>query len=194
MNKIFFVFIVVIGYTTTMSSQSRLGVLVGTSNSALTNGFLRGVAVDKVFSYHLGGVYEHELTNTIAFRPKLVFSLQGDRKEGSGGSASLDNIDYKLSYLNIPINFKFFSKPYIIVGPQVGILLSTHKGMNDFGDVKSSIDYGVNFGLGYDFKNFFIEANAFQGMQPLLDVRGFTGINYDMTNTVLQLSLGYIFN
>ncbi|WP_248724529.1 outer membrane beta-barrel protein [Seonamhaeicola sp. ML3] len=192
MKNIFFVFVFAI--TMTLSSQNSLGFFAGASNSALTNGFLKEVYVDKTFGFHLGGVYEHELTKNISFRPKLVFSLQGDRKEGRGGAASPDDVDYKLSYLNIPLNFKFFSKPYIITGPQVGVLINTKKGTNDLGDVKSSLDYGVNFGIGYDFGNFFIEANAYQGIQPVLEVSGSKNNTHDVTNTVIQLSLGYFFN
>lgn len=173
-------------------SQNKFGVFAGISNSALTNGFLEGVALDKVFSPHIGGVYNYGFNETISFRPQLVLSLQGDRKEGAGGSyVFFDNtIDYKLTYLNVPLSFKFFSKPYILAGPQFGLLINTKKGAVDFGDIKNKLDYGLNCGIGYEFSNFFIEAKMYQAISSILEIEGFRGAKDKITNTVLQLSLG----
>jgi len=180
-------------------SQSNFGVIAGINNSSLSDGFLNKMAIDKAFSFHLGGIYQHSFNDDIAFRPKLVLSFQGDRKEGSGGSGSVlgSSIDYKLTYINMPLNFKLFSKPYIIAGPQIGYLLSTKKGNTDFGNIDDKFDYGLNFGFGYDFNKFFIEFNMYQGLAKLIEFESSSN-NYiyygsGVTNTVMQLSLGYYF-
>ena len=181
------------------SSQNNFGILVGLNNSSLSDGFLNKLSIDKAFGFHLGGVYQYKLNETIAFRPKLMISLQGDRKKGSGGSGSImgSSIDYKLTYINVPLNFKFFSKPYIIAGPQVGYLIGTKKGDADFGSIENKFDYGLDIGLGYDFNKFFIEFSLYQGITKLIEFESSpNAYNYyssGITNTVLQLSLGYIF-
>ena len=120
----------------------------------------------------------------IAFRPKLTYSQQGDREKSDYTSIDVRSVDYKLSYLNIPLNFKFFNKPYLLVGPQIGFLLSTEKQSQDFGDVKSGFDYGANFGVGYDFKEIFVEFNIYQGMSTLIETerrrssRAFRGMRF----------------
>ncbi|TQD39044.1 porin family protein [Haloflavibacter putidus] len=180
----------------TMLSQNRFGVFAGANNSTLSDGFLEKIGVENALGFHLGGLYELELSEKITLRPKLMLSLQGDREETSGNYIDASSIDYKLTYINIPLNVKFFSKPYIIAGPQIGILASTKKAERDFGEVKSNLDYGVNLGVGYDFKNIFIELNMYQGLETLIHIESSLGqsVEVDATNTVLQLSLGYYFN
>ncbi len=177
-------------------SQNRIGVFAGASNSTLSDGFLEKIGVESALGFHLGGLYEMELNEKIAFRPKLTLSFQGDREETNKTYIDASSIDYKLTYLNIPLNVKFFSKPYIIAGPQVGFLLDTKKGDINFGDLESSIDYGLNLGVGYDFKNIFIELNMYQGLQTLVHIESSSveSVEVDATNSVLQLSLGYYFN
>jgi Outer membrane protein beta-barrel domain len=167
-------------------SQNEFAVIGGISNSFLSEGILEKVPVEDKFGVFIGGVYEHMLTEKVSFRPKLIFSLQGDREKG--GSFSTSAIDYKLTYLNIPLNFKFFSKPYLLIGPQIGFLLDTKKGDFDFGEPKT-FDFGFDFGIGIDIKDFFIEFNAYQGISNVIEIN-----DLKATNTVLQLGFGYMFN
>lgn len=181
----------------TVISQNRLGVFGGISNSVITDGFMEKVNVHAdVFGLHVGILYELKMSEKIVFRPKIVYSQQGDRKKTTSNFIDNDDIDYKLDYLNIPLNFKFFQKPYIIAGPQVGYLLSTDKMSTDFGDVKNKLDVGFNLGVGYDFNKFFIELNLFQGLSTLVEIEKVTAqsIAIDGKNAVLQISIGYYFN
>ncbi|MFD0836703.1 porin family protein [Mariniflexile aquimaris] len=173
-----------------VSSQDKIGVFAGINGSSLSNGFLKsGYLGSNSFSFHIGGLYEFRFTEKIAFRPKLLFSQQGDREDFD------DNIKYETSYLNIPLNFKFFNKPYLLFGPQVGFLIDTKKKEIDFGDLKS-LDYGLNLGVGIDIKRIFIELNLYQGFNELIAVEykqtnPFRDIDINATNTVIQLSIGY---
>jgi hypothetical protein len=177
-------------------SQNRFGVFGGVNNSVISDGFFKKTYVENGFGLHLGVLYEYGLSEKIVFRPKIVYSQQGDRKKTSNSFIDSDDIDYKLDYINIPLNFKFFQKPYIIAGPQIGYLLSTDKQSADYGDVKSKVDYGLNLGVGYDINNFFIELNLYQGMNTLVEIEEvFTqSVAVDGKNTVLQLSFGYYFD
>jgi len=179
--------------TLTIYSQNNFGVFAGVSNTTLTDGFFRQVNIEKAFTFHVGGLYEHTFNKTISFRPKLVLSLQGDIEKTKDSPFFTGQIDYKLTYLNVPLDFKFFSKPYIIIGPQIGLLLFTNKSERDYGDLDSNFDYGLNFGVGYEFKNIFIEANAYQGINTILSLDSPSNSKLSITNTVLQLSLGYNF-
>lgn len=115
-----------------------------------------------------------------------MFSKQGDLE-------NLANIHYETSYLNIPLIFNFFNKPYIIFGPQIGLLLSTEKRDEDYGDLET-LDYGLNLGVGIDIKQFFIELNLYQGFNELLYVNYGKNSDRSITNTVAQFSLGYKFD
>ncbi len=167
-------------------SQNKFGVFAGVNAATLSDGLLESVYIgSNSFSFHIGGVYELELKEKIAFRPKLIYSQQGDRED-------LDNhIRYELTYLNIPLNIKFFKSPYLLFGPQVGILINTKKQEFDLGDFPT-LDYGLNIGGGVDIKDFFVELNAYQGLRTLVEVE-FPNKSIDATNTVIQLSLGYHF-
>ena len=39
----------------------------------------------------------------IDFRPKITYSQQGDREKSDNGTIDVRSVDYKLSYLNIPL-------------------------------------------------------------------------------------------
>lgn len=182
-------------------SQNKFGVLGGVNASSVSDGFL-GKVSDFGFSFHLGAVYELRLKDKITFRPKLIYSQQGDRIKAektfyneNWGYFSNDGLDYELSYLNVPLNIKFFDKTYLLIGPQVGFLLSTKKLDLEFGDIDKTVDFGINLGLGHRFKDFFIELNLYQGMTTLLKYEGVYGFSqgFDATNSVAQLSFGYYF-
>lgn len=103
--------------------SKQLWSIAGISNTTLTDGFLRQVNIEKAFTFHIGGLYEHKFNKAISFRPKLVLSFQGDIEKTKDSPFFIGHIDYKLTYLNAPLDFKFFSKPYIIVGPQILIMV-----------------------------------------------------------------------
>ena len=190
------IFIAILSFSISTFAQNKFGVFAGISNSTISDGFLEKFYLGGEIAFHIGGLYEFELTEKIDFRPKIVYSQQGDREKNNYGSIDVRSVDYKLSYLNIPLNFKFFNKPYLLIGPQIGFLISTEKQSEDFGEVKSGFDYGANFGIGCDFKNIFVELNLYQGINTLIKTEHVNGFitSFNGTNTVIQLSLGYYFH
>lgn len=169
-------------------SQNKIGVLAGINASSFSDGFLKSSDFgSNSYSFHLGAVYELEITENTSFRPKLLFSKQGNKEIPFGG------INYETSYINIPFDFKFFNKPYILVGPQIGFLVNTEKREFDYGDLKD-LDYGLNLGIGYNLKDFFIEFNIYQGLNKLIEVQIDQVIDLKATNTVIQFSFGYNFD
>lgn len=167
-------------------AQHKFGAVGGIHATTFSQGFLKSFGFhSNSFTFHLGGVYENQITDHIAFRPKLLYSQQGDLEDFD------DKIQYETAYINVPVNFKFFSRPYLLAGPQFGFLIDTQKNAGDFGDLEK-LDYGANLGIGYDISDFFIELVAYQGLNNLIEVN-FHGRTYHLTNTTIGISLGYFF-
>jgi len=186
MKNIFIITLFV--FTSTISlSQNKIGVFAGINGSTISDGIMKSTGMhSNSFSFHIGGLYEIELSEKISFRPKIIVSQQGDREDFD------DNMKYEFTYLNLPLNFKFFKKTYILAGPQFGILLNTKKNEFDYGDI-DSLDYGVNLGIGRNINDFFIEFNMYQGIKTLIEVTTIDRTNLSATNTIIQLSLGFNF-
>lgn len=167
-------------------SQGKIGIVAGINATTFSDGILESFGIhSNSFSFHFGGVYELELSDKISFRPKILYSQQGDRENFD------ESLRYKTSSLNFPLNFKFYNKPYITIGPQIGFLMDTNKRFQDYGDLKS-FDYGMNLGVGYDINDLFVELNVYQGFNELIEV-GFEHTSIKATNTIVQLSIGYYF-
>lgn len=194
-----FAILTFLGIAKINAQDLKIGALGGANLASLSDGAFKKVNVQSAgLAFHLGGILEYNLANKIAVRSKLILSQQGDLDTKDVNSATVGSSDfnYKLTYVNIPLQVKFFSKPYIVVGPQVGFLVATTKGENDFGDVDSSFDYGLNAGIGYDFNQFFVEAGFYQGLQTVITLPNGaipTGGTDDLSNTVFRLSIGYFF-
>jgi len=167
-------------------SQKKMGVFIGLNNSSISEGVLDQVDITDKFGFHLGGFYEFDITEKIKFRPKIVYSQQGNR---DGGSSSIEHIDYKSSYFNIPLNFKFFETTYILVGPQIGFLISEER-YSPFIEGEA-FDMGLNIGFGQKIKDLFLELNLYQGFTKAIDKPNYNGSLKKGTNTLIQFSIGY---
>ena len=163
-----------------------MGAFIGINNSSISDGILKQVNINDKMAIHLGAFYEFNLSEKIKFRPKVIFSQQGNRDDEIYGSRERF---HKSSYLNFPLNFKFFEKTYILAGPQFGLLLNEEIFYPD--REGEFFDFGINFGFGQKIKGFFLEINFYQGLTKFKDK-----VNYDDfigkgTNTLIQFSIGY---
>lgn|SRR5690606_6596971 len=146
-------------------------------------------------SFHLGLVGEIPLSERLYFGPEVLYSSQGTKE---GGVES-----FKLDYIQIPLMARYYLTEgfNIEVGPQIGFLINSEVesnvvGMNvDLKDYLSSIDYGVNFGLGLKWKNgLFLQGRYNLGLANIFDdLKIGSNDDFKMTNRVIQFSLGYIF-
>ncbi|MEZ0129910.1 porin family protein [Flavobacterium sp. LBUM151] len=121
----------------------------------------------------------------------------------SGGFYTGD-ITFKLSYINVPVMFKYYvaEKFNIEAGPQIGFLTSAKtttkldgfSGEHDM-DVKDmfeSIDFGLNLGAGYNFtEHFSVGARYNLGLSNIAKTE--SGDNTKLHNSVFSLSVGYKF-
>lgn len=209
MKKIIFVGITVLTFGVSSAQEVNFGVKGGLNVSTLTGDVEE---VDAKIGFHVGGFAEIKLSDKFAFQPELLFSTQGAKSEYSesdGTDSYSEKFTLNLNYLNVPLMAKYFAtdKLFIEAGPQIGLLLSaktdyeyteTFQGVTfsesiDGVDVKDdfkSIDFGLNFGLGYEFtENIFAGARYNLGLSNIGEDTGDDKIN----NGVIQVSLGYKF-
>ncbi len=159
--------------------------------------FTQGMAEDFngfTVTPHFGAFYEQKLTNKIHFRPTILYVQQGNNQMpvGYNSTYQLGYQNYRLNYLQIPLNFKFWNKTYALFGPQVGFLISSKSNGYNTDKPKSSVDYGINAAFGQRIKNFYIELGAYRGMKPVLE-NNFYGKKIDLNNAYGRLSLGWYF-
>lgn len=169
--------------------------------------------IDGRTSFHLGITAEFEMSDTFSIQSELLYSAQGateDAGETIGTTVYNDDYKFKLNYLQIPVMAKFYVSEDLSleVGPQIGFLLSADVENDystidngtvldsgsteiDYKDFMKSVDFGLNFGLGYKLDsglNFGLRYNL--GLNDVYDV---DGSNVEIKNRVLQLSVGYNF-
>ncbi|QGK77039.1 porin family protein [Flavobacterium sp. SLB02] len=202
MKKVLLSAVAVMAFMSVSAQETRFGVKAGANLSTFTGD------VDDAKSlvgFHVGGFAEIKLTDKFAIQPEILFSTQGSKQEGSDLFGSYEN-KVNVSYLNIPVMAKYYvaEKFSLEAGPQIGFLLSAkskyeetvdgEKYSEDI-DVKDgfeSIDFGVNFGAGYDFTE-----NLSVGLRYNLGLSNINkneeGDNAKVKNSVFSLSVGYKF-
>ena len=188
------IFIIVL-ITTVSSSQNKFGIFTGINYSYFTDGFAGQIGGEDSIGLQIGAFYDISLNDKISFRPKIIFSQQGDRiktEYKNYGSLDLTQIDYKLNYLNIPLDFKFWNKIYVIAGPQIGFLRSEKYQGVYLGKVKSNVELGLNLGTGFKINKVFVEFGIYQGLGTVLDYQyEATRKTVDVRNGLGKFTLGY---
>jgi hypothetical protein len=187
----------------TCFGQYKLGAFTGLNYSYFTDGTGGQILAEESFGFQLGIVYEKEITPKVHFRPKLMLSQQGDRTKTTStinfdpiifDSFEIDQIDKKLTYINIPLEFKFWNKIYLLAGPQIGFLIS-EKEMSGFNqDANSNIDFGFNLGTGFTLNKLFFEVGIYQGLTTIYSYNYFaTGSFVNVNNGYALFTAGYMF-
>ncbi|MEW7278131.1 porin family protein [Aquimarina sp. 2201CG1-2-11] len=186
--------------------EIRFGAKAGINFATIT-----GDETDNVggkTGFHVGAVVEIPLSEKFAFQPEILYSTQGSKYESSFevfNETTTEETTTKLNYLNIPLIGKF----YIVegfslqAGPKVGFLLSAKREQEDtdsegtetedvdIKDTTKGLDFGVNFGLGYQMDmGLFFDARYNLGLSNINDIEGSSAKNQ---NNVIQLSIGYKF-
>jgi opacity protein-like surface antigen len=202
MKKITLSIVAVLAFGFANAQEVKFGVKGGINLSTLTGD--NDEASSKV-GFQVGGFAEIKLTDKFSVQPEVLYSLQGAKSEFSEfGLNSKSTLN--LSYLNIPVMAKYYvaEKFSLEAGPQIGFLLSakddtkvtmggesSSEKINVKDDYKS-IDFGVNFGAGYDFTE-----NLSAGLRYNLGLSNIAetveGESYKVKNSVFSLSVGYKF-
>lgn len=203
--------VAVFGLTSVQAQEISFGAKAGL-NLANLGGDVEDT--DMKMGLHIGGVVEIPISDQFSFAPELLFSMQGAKVEGTETETFFGQTityDYEaktnLNYLNLPLMAKFYVAEgfSLEAGPQVGFLLSAKEegevtasalGMSetesfseDIKDELESIDFGLNFGVGFKMDS----GLFFQGRYNL-GLANLTGEDeYKINNQVIQFSVGFMF-
>lgn len=139
----------------------------------------------------VGGYFKFMFTDNIGLQPELFYNSGGSSLSIQGSSS-----DFSLSYISIPVFFRYNVNETIhfLAGPQLGILTSASQpsgGQSQ--DIKSdlkSTDFGGTFGVGADFGPF----NAGLRYNFSLSNIGNDSGNFSggtVKNTAFQIVAGY---
>jgi opacity protein-like surface antigen len=155
--------------------------------------------------FNVGGFVEIKISDKFAVQPELLYSTQGTKFKMLEGVDSAE-IKFNLEYINIPVMAKYFvaDKFSLEAGPQIGFLTSakadytaTIDGETETGDENikknfESVDFGLNFGAGYEFtENLSASVRYNLGLSNIAKTEA--DDNTKLTNNVFSLSLGYKF-
>lgn len=193
-----------IGISANAQQQVKFGPKAGVNFSNLTG----NDDSEMLTGFHVGAVAEIKFNDKFSVQPELTYSLQGSGISGSstilGVTTSYEG-KQKLDYINIPVMAKYYVAEgfSIEAGPQVGFLMKaeaesdtsvgnvTKNSKTDNKDSFKGTDFGVNFGLAYDFSNgFFINGRYNLG---LTDIRENTDNGDAVKNNVIQVGVGFKF-
>ncbi len=189
-----FLFFTFLGY-----SQIKYNITLGINSSRFSDKFntIGGKYLNtSSLGLSLGVSADLPVSNKISFYPKIIYNQIGDRDEDYDGRIAIDKFDYKLNYLSIPLNFKFFNKPYVLFGPQIGFLISQKlPPFTDFGKVDNKIDFGGNIGIGLPIKNFKIELIIYQSLTNVTEIKTnsyFGSEKFYLRNTYVNFNISYL--
>jgi opacity protein-like surface antigen len=200
MKKIILTVSAVFAFGFMNAQETKFGVKGGVNFATIT-GDVEDVSM-KV-GFNVGGFVEIKVSDKFSVQPELLFSTQGAKQEESGAGFQ-SKYKLNLGYLNIPLMAKYYvaDKFSLEVGPQIGFLVNakskfeltsdgtTVSGDEDVKDDFESVDFGFNFGTGYDFtENLSANVRYNLGLTNIVKDSGNDKIN----NSVLSLSLGYKF-
>ncbi len=157
------------------SAQFKGGLKAGANLANVSGDGVDGN--DMLFGFHVGVYGQFALSDALTLQPEVLYY---------GAGAKFGDEDYKLSYLAVPVMFKYALGDMFNVqaGPQLGLLLSTDP--SELKDGLKGTDFGLNLGLGATFSKFSVDARYSLGLSNISDVDG-----GDLKNNVIQISLGY---
>ncbi len=206
MKKISLIIVMIFAFGFVNAQKAKFGLKAGLN---IANANISGDGIPKtksVTSFQVGFFTEINISKKFAFQPELLYSMQGtnfDLPVEVNGSIYNTNDTYKLSYINVPLMFKFYpeEKFYLEAGPQIGFLTSSKLEVEVIGygsqtqDAKElfkSVDFGLNLGLGYNFSKRVTSNFRYNlGLSNIAETE--PGDNTKIKNSVISISLGYIF-
>ncbi|MCU4176502.1 porin family protein [Carboxylicivirga sp. N1Y90] len=190
--------IAVIAITTSSLAQTKYGLKLGVN---LANGSGEGFKdTDNRIAPAFGGFVRVPMAERLVFQPEVIYSPQGSKETAVEEGINID-VTTTFDYLNFPLMLKYYLDKGLNFqfGPQVGYLISSKVKMEFLGrkvdvDVKDqfkNLDFGINFGVGYDLDmglGFDLRYNL-----GLTDIVDSNEIDTDGKHGVVQFTAGYAF-
>ena len=129
----------VLGFVNVNAQEIKFGAKGGL-NFASVSGDTKGT--DVVTAFNFGVMSEIPISEKFSFQPEVMYSGQG---------YSFNDNTVALSYLNVPLMAKYYVIKGLSVeaGPQIGFLLSAKNEIINVKDYFKTVDFGVDFGVGF---------------------------------------------
>ena len=208
MRNLIIAAIAVLSFGAVSAQNVKFGAKAGL-NYATLNGDVK--ESKGIIGFAIGGFANIAINDKFSFQPELLYSMQGTSgksSESSGFVKYTEDTQIKLNYLNVPlmIKLKATEKFYVEAGPQVGFLLglkstttltsvynnvtTVREFSDDNKDSSNTVDFGLNFGAGYDFTK-----NVSAGLRYNLGLSNVAkdSPDYKVKNSVFSLAVGYTF-
>ncbi|QYJ68228.1 porin family protein [Flavobacterium litorale] len=175
MKKLLLIVFIIMGSYATTNAQS-FGIKAGLNFANFSGNDANDFNV--LTSFHAGMVAEIGLLQSLTIQPELLYSVQG---------AEADDNNYKLNYITVPVMAKIYLTDSFNLhgGPQASILISESESFDSFNS--NTYDFGFAGGAEFFFADSFsVQARYISGVSEISD-------DFDLKNSVLQLSLCYMF-
>ncbi|WP_188464153.1 porin family protein [Bizionia arctica] len=175
--------IAVFGITNVKAQEIEFGAKVGVNLSDIY-GDNTGLFDPITSIFNVGIMAEMSFSEKFSFQPEIMFSPQG---------TSIGDDIISLGYLNVPLMAKYYVTKGLSIeaGPQIGFLLYGDNEGRNVKDDFNTVDFGVNFGLGYKLNNGLNFGARYD--LGLTNINGIEGSSDSYKNGVFQVSVGYFF-
>lgn len=178
MKKLICVLTLIFSLSISNAQTVKFGLKAGANFSQLEG---ENINASTYTSFHFGALLEIKVLENLSLQPELLYSSQGT----SINQAGFEDINY--NYVTVPVLAKFYltsNKLSLEIGPQFSFLLNENVA-NQFEG--KTFDFGAAGGLGYNISDhFFVQARYVVGLTDATK-------NADITNRVIQASVGYMF-
>lgn len=177
-------------------------------NSSNFSGDTGGVDFKSRIGFNLGAFAAIDLSEKITIQPEILYSTLGAKAVNVsafyGDMLFTGDVKFNLSYINVPVMIKYYvaDKFNLEAGPQIGFLTSAKTSTKldgssqtvdeDIKDSFESVDFGLNFGAGYDFTEKLSAGVRYNfGLSNVAKTEA--GDDSEIKNSVFSLSVGYKF-
>ena len=189
------------------SAQNQIGVIGGLNRANLRSDHSKAIGINygAIAGFGIGGVLVFGLKENISLHFEPMYLQKGTAYD------DLEVPDTKLTiksfYFEVPVLVKLTlgtgtTRPYLLVGPSIGFLLSSKlkiEGTNEDRDLKDNFknnDFSLTFGGGVSFptgnNSFFLEGNYNHGFTNIANNEGrFRGI--EIKTKGIQIKTGFVF-
>ncbi|MGJ8593286.1 MAG: porin family protein [Aquaticitalea sp.] len=192
--------VAVFGFSQAQAQEEiQFGVKAGVNFAKLTGDAVEDA--DGRTGFHIGGVVEIPISEKFSVQPELLYSQQGLQSK-----ESFEGIEYesklKLDYIHVPVMAKFYVTEGFAIeaGPQFGFNVSAKEEYSvgddsEEDDLDNVAGFDLSLGAGVSYK---LDNGLFFGGRYMF---GLSNVNEDeeegfddnLTNSVLSLSVGFMF-
>lgn len=155
---------------------------------------------------YLGGAFVRLTRGSFYFQPEAIYSKKGgyiDILQTSG--AFFKRVNGVVSAIDVPLTFGVrFRQGRIFAGPMMSFPTNFNASLDDALRIYTATDFkdnllnrptfGVNAGLGFEFKHFFIEGR-YEGLSRMIDYEigpANNPIQFQMAPSQFQISIGLV--